>query len=89
MENNLAQQLQKKYELSFFTGWMPFLPPNQQCQSTEGIWQSGITITKKYELESLGHFRSSRLLPGVLRPHDAVHRPLRLLHYCHRLCTTV
>ena len=22
--------------LSFFTGWMPFLPPNQQCQSTEG-----------------------------------------------------
>jgi len=22
--------------LSFFTGWMPFLPPNQQRQSTEG-----------------------------------------------------
>jgi len=21
---------------SFFTGWMPFLPPNQQRQSTEG-----------------------------------------------------
>jgi len=21
--------------LSFFTGWMPFLPPNQQCKSTE------------------------------------------------------
>jgi len=20
----------------FFTGWMPFLPPKQQCQSTEG-----------------------------------------------------
>ena len=20
----------------FFTGWMPFLPPNHQCQSTEG-----------------------------------------------------
>ena len=20
----------------FFTGWMPFLPPNEQCQSTEG-----------------------------------------------------
>jgi len=20
----------------FFTGWMPFLPPNQQCQSTDG-----------------------------------------------------
>jgi len=23
--------------LSLFTGQMPFLPPNQQCQSTEGI----------------------------------------------------
>jgi len=23
----------------FFTGWMPFLPPNQQCQSTEGFTQ--------------------------------------------------
>jgi len=21
---------------SFFTGWMPFLSPSQQCQSTEG-----------------------------------------------------
>ena len=26
--------------LKFFTGWMPFLPPNQQCQSTEGTMQS-------------------------------------------------
>jgi len=25
--------------LKFFTGRMPFLPPNQQCQSTEGILQ--------------------------------------------------
>ena len=24
--------------LSFFTGRMPFLPPNQQCQSTEGTF---------------------------------------------------
>jgi len=23
--------------LSFFTGWMPFLLPNQQRQSTEGM----------------------------------------------------
>jgi len=29
--------------LSFFTGWMPFLPPNQQCQSTESIDDSGNT----------------------------------------------
>jgi len=26
--------------LSFFTGRMPFLPPNQQCQSTEGTKKS-------------------------------------------------
>ena len=26
--------------LSFFTGRMPFLPPNQQCQSTEGNYLS-------------------------------------------------
>jgi len=24
--------------LKFFTGRMPFLPPNQQCQSTEGTY---------------------------------------------------
>jgi len=38
--------------LSFFTGRMPFLPPNQQCQSTEGIALklSSATHTKyKYE----------------------------------------
>jgi len=23
--------------LKFFAGWMPFLPPNQQCQSTESL----------------------------------------------------
>ena len=31
----------------FFTGWMPFLPPNQQCQSTEGnhrIWTREKTL---------------------------------------------
>jgi len=26
--------------LSFFTGRMPFLPPNQQHQNTEGIWHT-------------------------------------------------
>jgi len=29
---------------SFFTGCMPFLPPNQQRQSTEGQWQTLINI---------------------------------------------
>jgi len=32
--------------LSFFTGWMPFLPPNQQRQSTEG--KSGKFATNSY-----------------------------------------
>jgi len=31
--------------LSFFTGRMPFLPPNQQRQSTEGIMYNIITTT--------------------------------------------
>jgi len=32
--------------LNFFAGWMPFLPPNQQRQSTEGQVQfSSINIT--------------------------------------------
>ena len=32
----------------FFTGRMPFLPPNQQRQSTEGIG-SGVTPEKKFK----------------------------------------
>ena len=30
--------------LKFFTGWMPFLPPNQQRQSTEGCTIHAIII---------------------------------------------
>jgi len=30
--------------LSFFTGRMPFLSPNQQCQSTEGIMLKGKSV---------------------------------------------
>jgi len=28
----------------FFTGWMPFLPPNQQCQSTEGKFSLQVRV---------------------------------------------
>jgi len=35
-----------------FTGWMPFVPPNQQCHSTEGI-------VKKYT----GHAAIDQKLP--------------------------
>jgi len=31
------QSLQPTSNTQFFTGWMPFLLLNQQCQSTEGI----------------------------------------------------
>jgi len=41
--NHYHQQTNTK---SFFTGQMPFLSPNQQCQSTEGI------VYKKYSLLS-------------------------------------
>jgi len=34
--------------LSFFTGRMPFLPPNQQRQSTEGIKEEGTEGTLHY-----------------------------------------
>ena len=36
--------------LSFFTGRVPFLPPNQQCQSTEG---AGYETENKKDLSSL------------------------------------
>ena len=36
----LAPDTQPRQHLisQFFTGWMLFLMPNQQCQSTEGIY---------------------------------------------------
>ena len=39
--------------LSVFTGWMPFLPPNQQCQSTEG------TGTEEGRTECLKQYTAS------------------------------
>ena len=36
---------------SFFTDWMPFLPPNQQRQSTEGTFCSRYFSIKKTVLE--------------------------------------
>jgi len=32
------------HTIQFFTGWMPFLPPNQQHQSTEGSRKTVIFI---------------------------------------------
>jgi len=33
-----ASELTSAHLHPIFTGWMPFLPPNQQCQSTEGVY---------------------------------------------------
>ena len=48
--------------LSFFTGRMPFLPPNQQSQSTEGNWNYDKSSTK------IGHlvYTTAAGLPGIL-----------------------
>jgi len=55
--------------LSFFTGQMPFLPPNQQRQSTEGIiWMkgSGKLIQRDKEAEQYEVFtRETRLVGNV------------------------
>ena len=38
---------------SFFTGWMPFLPPNQQRQSTEGTISTWINRSEKHILPNI------------------------------------
>jgi len=52
----------------FFTGRMPFLPPNQQCQSTEGI-----TVTEKVGTQKVHYFSphltSASALPGEMQKH--------------------
>ena len=51
---------------SFFTGWMPFLSPNQQCQSTEGknITFHGLAYPKlTWGLPTLSLITSSSWLP--------------------------
>jgi len=40
---------------SVFTGRMSFLPPNQQCQSTEGIGVLKMTHMKLHDLKQTDH----------------------------------
>jgi len=62
--------------LSFFTGRMPFLPPNQQRQSTEGIalkpsvWQ--VKKSKLYQSisQSVMHFRVVQVIKSLQDPLD-------------------
>ena len=46
---------------SVFTAWMPFLPPNQQSQSTEGIHSLHSEVTSKCEVLSFNN-NASKLL---------------------------
>ena len=41
----------------FFTGWMPFLLPNQHCQNTEGTK----ALTDKLHKSKLGNLRHHHL----------------------------
>jgi len=74
--------------LSFFTGWMPFLPPNQQRQSTEGMCsasQPSIIQTNSFLQSDHYKFvilqllfkktfqRSHEFLKSILRPDSCLH----------------
>jgi len=52
--------------LSFFTGRMPFLPPNQQRQSTEG---TDVTVQKKHTKQNKG-FWDILSVPAIHHPYD-------------------
>ena len=61
--------------LSFFTGWMPFLPPNQQCRSTE---VTTVTVDKSHITAALLQITLTissmpRLLPSESSPSHSRH----------------
>jgi len=54
----------------FFTGWMPFLPPNQQCQSTEGngnALNDYLRFSTYTHMHTHTHTHTSVLQPSGLR----------------------
>jgi len=48
--------------LSFFTGRMPFLPPNQQRQSTEGILHQHLNTIRKQYQKGVMTFQTEQIL---------------------------
>jgi len=50
--------------LKFFTGRMPFLPPNQQCQSTEGTTAK---VQKKFARIILMHLKHGKIIFGCTK----------------------
>jgi len=63
--------------LKFFTGRMPFLPPNQQCQSTEGKSTEGKIIEEDIKATNINPFRM----------HNYVHRLRHLPSNCSKIPT--
>jgi len=51
--------------LKFFAGRMPFLPPNQQCQSTEGTVR-GLPYVRTYVRKVRTYVRTLPYVPYVL-----------------------
>ena len=51
----------------FFTGRMPFLPPNQQCQSTEGTKLPLCTRTQCFYMYTLANHMSCSMQSNVQR----------------------
>ena len=71
----------------FFTGRMPFLPPNQQCQSTEGkvLVQLATKIRMHtVSLESTSDTALSQLLLAAAYHYVAEHCPSHLMNILHR-----
>ena len=78
---------------SVFTGWMPFLPPNQQFQSIDGththnrftaLWNlSGTTRVSRYEKK---HLPTTLIMvinhPFLLSPSTTTHGILRIQSTC-------
>jgi len=57
--------------LSFFTGRMPFLPPNQQCQSTEGTKPNKQTnATNKTAKKTFSCKKELQLLNLIASPYE-------------------
>ena len=60
MQSSSHNVTTNKHTPTYFTGWMPFLSPNQQCQSTEGKNYYSLFLTSENETVLLGidwHYR--------------------------------
>jgi len=78
--------------LKFFTGRMPFLPPNQQCQSTEAMQQSINISCPPDTLQQTHRTLQQQLIAGIDGWMDGwtdaapVHRPCSILcEQCQKL----